>query len=145
LSVQTALRIALAASFAVIGLWRLLYAIVMLGAPDHVPAAAAFAVTGQAVTAFIAAACLAWNARAIGRSALVGFAVFVAFQMGVDALLYGIRAALEAVIGIALGVTLAVLGWIALSPDGAEPRPASCTPQPNSHGARVEAMRRRRT
>jgi hypothetical protein len=117
---KTVLRWVLAATFALVGLWRALQTAALIGIPD-VSLGASFVLAGQGVTALAAAIFLVFESRARGRLALLLFAVFVVVGMGMDALVYGFRSLWEALAGILLGLTLAALGWIALDSFYKEP------------------------
>jgi hypothetical protein len=96
-----------------VGLWRLFVAVSLALAAE--PAALALlALAGQAACALAAAFAIARARTALAEALLVAFVAFVTLQMGADALVYGIRSLLEALIGVFAALALAALGWWAL-------------------------------
>jgi hypothetical protein len=100
------------AVFVALGTWRLLQALALAGLPE--PAALVLlALVGEGVAAVVAGLALIASRAQLALAALVAFTAFVALQMAADTAVYGIRSVLEALVGMALALLLALLGWLA--------------------------------
>lgn len=109
----SALRGAALILWLAVGLWRLFVCLSLVLAPE--PALLGLlACAGQAVAALGAAFAIARVRVALAERLLVTFVALVVFQMGADALVYGIRSLLEALAGVGAALALAAFGWLAL-------------------------------